>query len=62
MTREDVAMEIARAEDAEAISRACVALTSRLTLGAPTLSERATLQAALDTMRDALAISVGAMG
>lgn len=62
MTREEVAREIARDEDAEAISRACVALTSRLTLGAPTLSERATLQAALDTMRDALAISVGAMG
>lgn len=61
MTREDVAREIARAEGAEAISRACVALTSRLTLGAPTLAERSTLQAALDTMRDALAISVGTM-
>lgn len=55
-------MEIARVEDAEAISRACVALTSRLALGSPGLAERATLQAALDTMRDALAISVGAMG
>lgn len=55
-------MEIARVEDAEAISRACVALTSRLVLGSPGLAERATLQTALDTMRDALAISVGAMG
>lgn len=62
MTREDVAREIARVEDSEAISRACVTLTSRLVLGATTLAERATLQAALDTMRDALAISVGAMG
>lgn len=59
MSKSEVAVAIATEERAEAISRACVSLSARLHFSRTSAEERMVLSRALDTMRDALALSMG---